>query len=142
MRLRDGVILVGVVLVIFGGAFVLPRLGLFDREPFVPATIARSIMTEVGSGPQSGACQSLLTQLRPIYSGLECRTHDTSASAASEQISAIVHRYRARPTSGWQIGEAGLTRTYRNPAQSAPGAATQTLFVMVSNTFVITGYRN
>lgn len=142
MRRRDVAILIGVLLVVFGGAFVVPRLGIFTREPFAPAAIARSIMAEVGSGPPSSACQSLLAQLRPLYTGLECRSHRSSASTASEKINAIVHRYRARPTDGWQIGEAGLTRSYRNPEQSAPGAATQSLFVMVSNTLVVTGHSN
>lgn len=142
MLKKDIAILLGIAALLLVGAFVVPQLSTFARAPFAPAVIARSIMREIGTAPPSSACQTLLTHLRPLYTGLECRSHRTSASTASERINAIVHHYRARPTGGWQIGEAGLTRTYRNPEQSAPGAATQTLFVMVSNTLVVTGYRN
>ncbi len=141
---RDGVILLGIVVLALLGAFGLPRLSIFAREPFRPARITRTVMGEVGdtgaSPSAEAACRGLMTQLRPLYANLECRPHRDSVSAATERINSLVHRYRARPTGGWQISEVGLTRLYRNPNQAEPGAATQTVFVMVTNTLVLAGY--
>ena len=142
MLKRDMVILTGIVIVILLGAFGAPRLSIFAREPFQPARIARDVMAEVSDAAPSAACRGLIAQLRPLYSNLQCKTHSTSASSASERVNTIVHHYRARPTNGWQIGESGLTRSYRNPDQTAAGAATQTLFVKVTNNLVLAGYRH
>lgn len=141
MSRRDVTILLGVTVLLLLSALVLPRLDLFARAPFVPSKIAREIVLEVGEKSAApSACRSLVAQLRPLYERLECRTHSYSPSEASERISAIVHRYRARPTSGWQIGDTGLTRVYRNPNQSEARAAQQMLFILVSSDLVVAGY--
>lgn len=146
MLKKDGVILLGIVVLALFGAFGLPRLSIFAREPFRPARITRTLIGELGDEEEASraatvsACRGLLTKLRPVYANLECRPHRYSVSDATERVNSLVHRYRARPTGGWQISEVGLTRLYRNPDQAEPSAATQTVFVMVTNTLVLAGY--
>lgn len=144
MRKRDTAILLGIVLVIFGGVFVVPRLSLTAKKAFDPSQIARTIVHEVGQ-PGSAftlACDALSTQLHLVYEGLMCSSSRYPASEATERVNHVVHSFRARPTSGWQIGEFGLIRNYRNPNQVAPGAARQMVFVVVTNNLVLVGYND
>lgn len=142
MSRRDVAILLSVVVLLLLAALTLPRLSLSARAPFEPGRIAREIELELaqpGAAPDP-ACDPLTAQLRLVYAGLACSPSRYPASQTTERVNHIVHRYRARPTSGWQIGELGLTRSYRNPNQASPGAAEQTLFVVVSNTLIVVGY--
>jgi hypothetical protein len=118
---------------------MLPRL---VREPFNPEKIALEVVRTVGQADAraGGLCTRRALQVSLLYRHVTCQPNRYEALEATAEVSRVLQHYRARPTSGWEITDAGLIRSYRNPDQSSPDTARQAVLVMITNDVVIVGY--